>query len=74
MMTWGRYLSAPTSAAGLMKQNKRMKAARALVQQKAVIARSWPLWFDDMRASIPPKLWPLAGELPPFIPGTISTA
>ena len=63
-----KYTAAPTSAAGLMKQNKRMKAARALVQQKAVIAKSWPLWYDDMRATIPPKLWPLAGELPSSIP------
>ena len=57
-----KYLSPPTSAAALLKQNKRMKAARALVQQKAVIARSWCLWYDDMRAGIPPKLWPLPGE------------
>ena len=61
-----KYLTPPTSAAALMKQNKRMKAARALVQQKSVIARSWALWYDDMRAGIPCKLWPLPGEaLPP---------
>eukprot|EP01043_Picozoa_sp_COSAG02_P056054 COSAG02_NODE_6591_length_3474_cov_2.032593_1_plen_760_part_00 len=61
-----KYLTPPSSAGELMKQNKRMKAARALVQQKAVIARSWSMWYDDMRAGIPCKLWPLPGEaLPP---------
>lgn len=61
-----KYLTAPSSSAELMKQNKRMKAARALVQQKSVIARSWAMWYDDMRAGIPCKLWPLPGEaLPP---------
>jgi hypothetical protein len=61
-----KYLTPPSSAGDLMKQNKRMKAARALVQQKSVIARSWSMWYDDMRAGIPCKLWPLPGEaLPP---------
>ena len=56
----------PSDAERCCQQNKRMKAARALVQQKAVIAKSWPLWYDDMRASVPCKLWPLPGEaLPP---------
>ena len=60
-----KYLSPPSSAGDLMKQNKRLKAARALVQQKAVIARSWSMWYDDMRAGIPCKLWPLPGEARP---------
>ena len=61
-----KYNTPPSSAADLMKQNQRMKGARALVQQKSLIAKSWALWFDDMRAGIPTKLWPLPGEvLPP---------
>ena len=44
------------------------QAARQLVQQKAVIASSWCIWYDNMRASVPPKLWPLPGEVLPLTP------
>ena len=34
-----------------------------------MIAKSWSLWYDDMRAGIPCKLWPLPGEAVP--PATV---
>ena len=55
-MVEGKYLAPPANAAALMRQNARLKAARQMVQQKGVIATSWPIWYDDMRASVPGML------------------
>jgi hypothetical protein len=58
-----KYLAPPTSKAEASRVNARIKAFCQRVQQKAMVAGSWAVWADDMRATVPAKLWPLPGEV-----------
>jgi hypothetical protein len=58
-----KYLAPPTSKAEASRVNARIKAFCQRVQQKAMVAGSWAVWADDMRATVPAKLWPLSGQV-----------